>query len=303
MSLPPEPRASSGSIDTTAVPTSVRAALKRGGEALARRSARDAGREALFLLAGVLEVTPGSLALQQDRRLGEPELAEYESRLARRLAGEPLQYIEGRAAFRELWLRVDRAVLIPRPETEQLVECVLDWCRGREALRGLDLGTGSGAIAISLAREGPFRRVVAVDISAAALKVAEINAREAGLEDGVDLRHGSLFDALDPVERFDVIVSNPPYIAEAEVGTLPEEVREWEPDMALYAGPTGLEVIEQIIAAASHHLKRGGLLALEIAPAVAEATLTLLRRSGRYGGERVERDLSGFERIVLAERL
>ncbi len=302
MSLRPEPEPSCSS-DTTAAPASVRAALKRGGETLARRSARDAGREALFLLAGVLDVTPGSLALQQDRQLREPELAEYESRLGRRLAGEPLQYIEGRAAFRELWLRVDRSVLIPRPETEQLVECVLDWCRGREALRGLDLGTGSGAIAISLACEGPFHRVVAVDISAAALKVAGINVREAGLEDGVDLRLGSLFDALDPAERFDVIVSNPPYIAAAEAGTLPGEVREWEPEMALYAGPTGLEVIEQIVTTAPRHLETSGLLALEVAPGVAEAALALVRRSGGYGRERVQRDLSGFERIILAERL
>ena len=303
MSLRPEPQASSGSSDTTAAPPSVRAALKLGRETLARRFPSDARREALFLLAGVLDVAPGSLALQEDRRLREPELAEYESRLGRRLAGEPLQYIEGRAAFRELWLRVDRSVLIPRPETEQLVECVLDWCRGREALRGLDLGTGSGAIAISLAREGRFHRVVAVDISAAALKVAGINVREAGLEDGVDLRLGSLFDAVDPAERFDVIVSNPPYIAEAEAGTLPDEVREWEPEMALYAGSTGLEVIEQIVTAAPRHLETGGLLALEVAPGVAEAALALVRRSDGCGRERVQRDLSGSERIVLAERL
>ena len=299
----PERTDHSASLDTTATQLSVRAALQRGGETLARRSARDAGREALFLLAGVLDVTPGSLALQQNRPLREEELAEYEARLDRRLAGEPLQYIEGRASFRELWLRVDRSVLIPRPETEQLVECVLDWCRGREALKGLDLGTGSGAIALSLAREGPFQQVVAVDISAAALKVAGINVREAGQGAVVDLRLASLFDALDPAERFHVIVSNPPYVAEAEAVTLPDEVREWEPEVALYAGPTGLEVIERIVAGASRYLERGGLLALEVAPGVAEAVLASVRRAGHYGRERVQRDLSGFERIVLAERL
>jgi release factor glutamine methyltransferase len=281
----------------------VRAALSLGGRTLARRSARDAGREALFLLAGVLHETPGSLALQQNRPLMPPELAEYESRLARRLAGEPLQYVEGRAAFRELWLSVDRSVLIPRPETEQLVGCVLDWSRGKGALRALDLGTGSGAIAISLALEGPFQRVVAVDISAAALKVAGINARESGSADRVELRHGSWFEALEPVERFHAIVSNPPYIAEAESGTLPDEVRDWEPELALYAGPTGAEVIEEIVATAPQHLEVGGLLALEVAPGVADAATALIRRSGQYGRERVQRDLSGSERIVLAERL
>ena len=292
----------SDSSDATA-PPSVRVVLERGSEILAGRSAADASREALFLLAGVLEVTPGSLALQRDRRLKGPELVEYESRLARRLAGEPLQYVEGRAAFRDLWLRVDRSVLIPRPETEILVEYVLDWCRGREGLRGLDVGTGSGAIAISLAREGSFDRMVAVDISCEALKVAAINAREAGLERRLDLRGGSLFEAIDPDERFHVIVSNPPYIAEAEVATLAAEVREWEPSVALYAGPTGLEVIEQIVAIAPDYLERGGLLALEVAPGVADAALASVRRTGSYVRERLERDLTGSDRIVLAERL
>ncbi|MGD8866361.1 MAG: peptide chain release factor N(5)-glutamine methyltransferase [Gemmatimonadales bacterium] len=299
---PAEQAGDSDSNDATA-PVSVRAVLQRGSEILARRSAASARREALFLLAGVLELTPGSLALQHDRPLQGSELAEYESRLARRLAGEPLQYVEGRAAFRDLWLQVDRSVLIPRPETEQLVECVLEWCRGREGLRGLDVGTGSGAIAISLVREGSFDRMVAVDISAEALKVAAINAREAGLERRLDLRCGSLFEAIEPEERFHVIVSNPPYIAEAEAATLAAEVREWEPSVALYAGPTGLEVIERIVAIAPDHLELGGLLALEIAPGVADATLASIRRSGRYVGERLERDLTGSDRIVLAERV
>jgi len=290
-----------GEADETPVP--VRTAVRRGSHALARRSAEEAGREALFLLAGVLGETPGTLALQQDRPLSSSELADYEARLARRLRGEPLQYIEGRAAFRDLWLVVNRSVLIPRPETEQLVQSVLEWCREKEALSGLDLGTGSGAIAISLALEGPFQEVVAVDISVAALKVAGINSREAGLEDRVELRHGSLFEVLEPAERFDVIVSNPPYIAEAESGMLPDEVREWEPELALFAGPTGLEVIEPIVAAAPRHLREGGLLALEVAPGVAEAAIAAVGRSGQYGRSRVERDLSGSERILLAERL
>ncbi len=289
--------------EATEAPISVRTAVRQGGQTLARRSAGEAGREALFLLAGVLDETPGSLALKQDRSLTLSERAEYEARLARRLRGEPLQYIEGRAAFRDLWLVVDRSVLIPRPETEQLVDRVLEWCRGMDALRGLDLGTGSGAIAISLALEGPFREIVAVDISAAALKVAGINAREAGLEDRVELRQGSLFEALGPAEPFDVIVSNPPYIAEAESGALPDEVRGWEPELALFAGATGLEVIEPIVSTAPRHLRAGGLLAVEVAPGVADAAIAAVRRSGLYGRSRVERDLSGSERIVLAERL
>jgi release factor glutamine methyltransferase len=228
---------------------------------------------------------------------------EYEARLARRARGEPLQYIEGRAAFRRLSLHVDRSVLIPRPETEQLVEHVLDWCRGRERLRAVDLGTGSGAIAISLALEGPFQDVVGVDISLDALNVARANAAGAGVAARVDLRQGSLFRALGPRERFHVVVSNPPYIALGEADALPAEVREWEPELALFAGPSGLEMIEQIVEGAPDHLEDGGLLALEVAPDSAAAAIERIRAHGEYGEARLIRDLAGHQRIVLAERL
>lgn len=291
-----------GAAITTA-PLSRQAALERGRSILSARSGADAQREALYLLAGVLGVTPGQAALERDRTLGERELMEYEARLARRARGEPLQYIEGRAAFRRLSLHVDRSVLIPRPETEQLVEHVLDWCRGRERLRAVDLGTGSGAIAISLALEGPFQDVVGVDISLDALNVARANAAGASVAARVDLRQGSLFRALGPRERFHVVVSNPPYIALGEADALPAEVREWEPKLALFAGPSGLEMIEQIVEGAPDHLENGGLLALEVAPDSAAAAIERIRAHGEYGEARLIRDLAGHQRIVLAERL
>jgi release factor glutamine methyltransferase len=280
----------------------VEEALERGRSALSARAGTDARREAAFLLAGVLGVAPGQLTLQRGRQLAEHERDEYLNRLARRARGEPLQYIEGRAAFRDLFLRVDRSVLIPRPETEQLVEAVLGWCRGKHGLSGLDLGTGSGAIAISLAREGPFERVVGVDISAQALNVARYNAEQAGVGAAVDLRLGSLFAALSAAERFQVVVSNPPYVANGEAESLPEEVRDWEPAVALYAGPSGFEVIRQIVDGAPQYLAPGGLLALEVAPGVADATLERLRAQGAYSEPRLIRDLAGQRRIVLAER-
>ena len=288
-----------------AAPLSRQAALQRGRSVLSSRSGADAQREALYLLAGVLGTTPGQAALEPDRTLGERQLMEYEARLARRARGEPLQYIEGRAAFRRLSLHVDRSVLIPRPETEQLVEHVLDWCRGRgrERLRALDLGTGSGAIAISLALEGPFQDVVGVDVSLDALNVARANAAGAGVAARVDLRQGSLFRALGPRERFHVVVSNPPYIALGEADALPAEVREWEPELALFAGPSGLEMIEQIVEGAPDHLEDGGLLALEVAPDSAAAAIERIRAHGEYGEARLIRDLAGHQRIVLAERL
>jgi release factor glutamine methyltransferase len=278
----------------------VRAALEWGAKALQARSGRRARREALYLLAGVLGVAPGRLKLELDRPVGAAELARYGSWLARRARGEPLQYIEGRAAFRELDLYVDRSVLIPRPETEQLVERVLEWSRGRERLRALDLGTGSGAIAISLAVEGPFESVVGVDISAEALNVARKNATAAGVGGRVELRRGSLFGALRRGERFHVIVSNPPYIAYGEASSLPEEVREWEPAVALYAGPRGTEVLERIVDEAPRFLEPGGLLALEVAPGVAAPTVERARRRGVYEAPRVAEDLAGQPRFVLA---
>ncbi|UCC72378.1 MAG: peptide chain release factor N(5)-glutamine methyltransferase [Gemmatimonadota bacterium] len=298
---PEEPPVPDADIPATPALPSLKQALARGRQLLGARSGDDASREASFLLTGVLGTTVGEAALQGDRRLSADEWDEYQQRLARRARGEPLQYIEGRAAFRQLLLRVDRSVLIPRPETEQLVEHVLDWCRGKEALVGLDLGTGCGAIALSLAQEGPFESVVAVDISGEALNVARVNASEAGVAGRVDLRLGSLFEALRPGERFHVIVSNPPYVAEGEAVSLPEEVRDWEPAVALFAGPTGMEVISEIVEASPGYLRPGGLLAFEVAPTVADPAVECIRKCAVYGEPRVAHDLAGQRRVVLAE--
>lgn len=275
-------------------------AIELGAEMLRRRVGEDARREAIFLLSGILGTTPGRVATSRDLRLSAPQVTEYRSRLSRRARGEPLQYVEGRASFRDLELQVGPAVLIPRPETEELVAHVLSWCAGRDRLVGLDIGTGSGAIAISLAVEGPFERLVAVDISAQALEVARVNAERAGVGDRIWFRRGSLYEAVLPDERFDVVVSNPPYVAEAEVSALPPEVRDWEPAAALYAGPTGLEIIAEIVGGAPLRLKPDGLLALEIAPALAASAERVLRGSGAFGDARVLRDLAGRERMVLA---
>ncbi|MGH7546177.1 MAG: peptide chain release factor N(5)-glutamine methyltransferase, partial [Gemmatimonadota bacterium] len=258
--------------------------------------------EALYLLGGCLGEGAAEVAAWPERTLEAAAWAEFRRRVTRRARGEPLQYIEGRAAFRELSLRVDRRALIPRPETEELVEIVLEWSRGRSGLAALDLGTGSGAVALSLALEGPFERVVAVDISPAALNLAEENAREAACGTRVEFRAGALFDPLRPEERFDVIVSNPPYVAAGDVVLLAAEVREWEPPAALFAGPTGLEVLERIADRAASFLGPGGLLALEVGAGQARAVSDRLRRTGGFVGVSAHRDAAGQERIVRAER-
>jgi release factor glutamine methyltransferase len=221
----------------------------------------------------------------------------------------PRQYVEGVAGFRLLDLAVDPRVLIPRPETEGLVELVLAWCQGggeREAgsatrhLSVLDLGTGSGCIALSLATEGRFARIVATDVSPAALEVARANI--AAVAPGLvpELRLGSLFE---PVvgERFDVVVSNPPYIAEPEYADLEASVRDFEPRLALVSGPDGLKHTRAILERAGDHLRPGGLVALEIDSRRGEVSAEIARDCG-LGDVRVRRDVFGRPRFLLARK-
>jgi release factor glutamine methyltransferase len=270
--------------------------------------------ESELLLASVLGVSRLDLYLQHDRPLSGTEVSRFRELVRRRLRREPLQYILGEAHFRELVLRVDPRVLIPRPETEVLVGEVLGWAARRvttggvatggvagEGLSAVDIGTGSGAIALSLAREGPFARVVATDISAGALAVAEENAERSGLAGRVEFREGELWGALGEGERFDVVVSNPPYIAESERVELEPEVREWEPERALFAGDEGLAFLAALVAGAPAHLLPGGLLALECGAALGGGVLELVVGVGAYGSARVIPDLAGRDRVVLAE--
>jgi release factor glutamine methyltransferase len=261
-----------------------------------------------LLLADVLGMDRLRLYLQFDRPLVDEELAAFRGRLRRRGGREPLQYILGRTAFRELALRTDARALIPRPETEELVGAVLAWAveqpgEGRR-LAALDVGTGTGAIALSLALEGPFRWVVATDRSPDALALARENRGAVDLPSGaeVEFREGSLFDPLAAGDRFDAIVSNPPYIADAEWEGLQPEVRDWEPRLALTSGAQGLELLEALVAGAPDRLRPGGLLALEIGAGQGRVVEELLRRDGRYQGIRVTKDLSGLDRIVTAHR-
>ncbi|MGH7464979.1 MAG: peptide chain release factor N(5)-glutamine methyltransferase [Longimicrobiales bacterium] len=266
------------------------------------RGFEQARLDAELLLAGVLGVKRLDLYLQHDRPLSPAELERYRGAVRRRLKREPVQYILGTAIFRHLELHVDPRVLIPRPETELLVGAVLDWAAARGAGGAvLDIGTGSGAIALSLAGEGEFERVVASDVSRDALAVASDNAARLGLADLVEFREGVLFDVVRDEERFSVIVSNPPYVAESDRATLAADVVAHEPADALFAGPDGLAVIGGIVAGAATRLRPGGLLALEMGAGQGAVVLELITRTGAYVGARVAQDLTGRERMVLAE--
>ncbi len=278
--------------------------MRWSGEYLEEKGVEKGRLDAEHLLAHALGLARLNLYLQFDRPLTAEELDRFRPLLRRRARREPLQYILGRAAFRELDLRVDPRVLIPRPETEVLVQEILDWAadEGRQGLEALDVGTGSGAIALSLAVEGPFRRVVATDASREALEVAAENRAEAGLEERVELREGSLFEPLAADEGFDVVVSNPPYVAEVEAGDLEPEVAEWEPRGALFGGPDGLAVLRALVAGAGGRLRPGGLLALELGAGQAGPMVRAVEEQGSWDDVRVRKDLAGRERVLLARR-
>ena len=274
--------------------------LRWTAEYLGEKGFHNARLNGELLLSGVLGVKRLDLYLQFDRPLRPEELAEFKSRLLRRAKREPLQYIEGEAHFRELRLRVDPRVLIPRPETEQLVQHVLDWAAARPGLAAADVGTGSGAIALALAKEGTFDRVVATDVEPGALEAARANHAHAAPAAPVEFRLGPGVAPLRG-ERFDVLVSNPPYIGTGERESLDVEVRDWEPASALFAGADGLDVIRELVAGAPAVLRPGGLLALEIGEGQGAAVAGLVGACGAFGPARVEKDLAGRDRIVLAE--
>jgi release factor glutamine methyltransferase len=219
----------------------------------------------------------------------------------KRRAGAPLAYAVGYAAFRHLTLRVDERVLIPRPETEVLVDLVLAECRTGTVV---DLGTGSGAIALSLAAEGGFSRILGTDISGDALEVASVNARAVGARINPEWRQGSwLAPVLGTGIRAQAVVSNPPYISYEEARSLEPSVRDWEPPIALLSAENGMSALRTIIRGAPEILDAGGLLALEVDARRASIAAELLLSDGRYADVRVRLDLAGRERFVLARHL
>jgi release factor glutamine methyltransferase len=277
------------------VPASAGEALQAARARLAATS-RNPRRDAEVLLAHVLGCDQTALLTHPERLLSPDELDQWEGFLRRRLASEPMQYITGAQEFFGLLLEVTPDVLIPRPETEHLVEAALEHV-GREAnARMVDVGTGSGAIAVALTHARPRSHVTAVDLSPRALEVARRNAQRHGVLDRVTLLESNLLEAVDGAD-FDVVVSNPPYIAEGEV--LEPQVSNYEPQPALYSGPTGLEVYERLIPEAGRVLKPGGWLLLEIGFGQQPAVEALLRG---WRNVSVVHDLQGIPRVVQAMR-
>ncbi|MBV9879352.1 MAG: peptide chain release factor N(5)-glutamine methyltransferase [Gemmatirosa sp.] len=270
------------------------ARLAAAGVPQARDEARD-------LVAALLDV-PRFWPTMHRGAAAQPALrdAAYAA-AARRAAGAPFAYAAGRAAFRHLTLDVDERVLIPRQETEVLVDEVLRAVGTDAGGTAIDVGTGSGAIALALASEGPFERVIATDVSSDALVVARRNAAlcARALRATVEMRHGSLLAPVSGV-RARCIVSNPPYIAYEEAAALPASVRDWEPALALFSGAEGMAATSSIIRQSAALLEPGGVLALEVDARRASLAAELAATDGRYHDVRVRLDLAGRERFVLA---
>lgn len=274
-----------------------------------------AHRDALLLLLHALGISRAELHADPGRILTLDQQARYESLILRRLANEPIQYITDEQEFYSLALRVSPAVLIPRPETEFLVEAVLAEFDPASPLHILDIGTGSGAIAIALAHHLPNAHVTATDISSAALAVASSNAARHHLSSRVRFVQADLLDALAPCEAtldaqgspasglgslgWDAIVANPPYVPAADRATLHPQVRDFEPAAALFAGPDGLEVYRRLIPQARAALKPGGLLALEIGHGQRDAVAALL---AGWKALRFVDDLQQIPRTALARK-
>ncbi len=224
----------------------------------------------------------------------------------RRAAGEPVAYLVGHREFFSLSFQVTRDVLIPRPETEHLVVELLDLFQVRSAetarARIADVGTGSGAIAVTVAKHAAACHVTALDISPQALEVARGNAQHHGVADRIEFVLSDLLTEVPPAEPFEVVASNPPYVSESEWERLPPDVKDYEPRSALVGGATGSETIARLIPQAANHLRPGGWLLLEIGPSVEPSVHQLLGQDGRFQAVQTVKDLAGLPRVVKAQR-
>jgi release factor glutamine methyltransferase len=263
-----------------------------------------------MLLAQVLGCSRTTLFAYPDRALSDLQRIHFERLVNRRAAGEPLPYITGHIEFYGLDFAVDRRVLIPRPETETLVDMALSWLRGRPTDRHkpdadctilsdpvvVDVGTGSGCIAVTMAAHAPHATIYAVDVSTDALAVARENAKHHDVATQINFLESDLLTELP--ESVDLIVSNPPYIADADWKTLSPQVRDYEPGLALSGGPGGLCVVRRLLQEAASALRPGGSIFLEIAPSQSQRAVNLACGYFPHSVISVHKDLAGSDRVL-----
>jgi release factor glutamine methyltransferase len=255
-----------------------------------------AARDAELLLLHSLEISRSTLLAHPAREIAAPQIAQYEANITRRLALEPIQYITGTQEFYGLALQVTPAVLIPRPETELLVEAVLHLLPPGTPLRIADIGTGSGAIAIAIAHHLPHARVTALDLSPEALAVAKQNAMTHRVAERIQFLQSDLLGAAAG-QTFDAILSNPPYVPTSDISTLHPQVRDYEPHTALFSGVAGLDIYARLIPQAHAALVPGGLLALEFGHGQQDQLSRLL---AEWKDLSFLKDLQQIPRVALA---
>ncbi|MEM8666348.1 MAG: peptide chain release factor N(5)-glutamine methyltransferase [Planctomycetota bacterium] len=260
--------------------------------------------DAEVLLAHARECSRIELYTAFEQEPSPEERLAFREMVRRRGEGTPVAQLVGYREFYSLRFRVNEDVLIPRPETEHLVVEAIDCSKSlsNDSLRIADIGTGSGAIAVTLAKYLPKAAITAVDCSEAALKIASWNATQHEVDDRVEFVHSDLFKALDREQPFDLICSNPPYISQSEYEALDSTVREYEPKQALLAGSQGTEVIDAILSDAPDYLVSGGQLILELSPMIADACVAAAQQQGGYENIRCIKDLEGHKRILSMTR-
>jgi release factor glutamine methyltransferase len=294
--------------DQAALPT-IGEALRHGSGRLRALDLPSADLEAALLLGMATGVDRLGLVTRTATALADGQWAAFQALLARREQRMPLQYLTGKQEFMSLEFAVSPDVLIPRPETEHLVEAVLDLEEEAGTPAGdapgrlvVDLGTGSGAIAVALASYVTSLRVIATEVSTAALALAQANAERHGLADRIAFRQGAgLAPISDLSGQIDYLVSNPPYIPSGDIADLEAEIRDWEPRLALDGGPDGLDLIRRLVSDGPGLLKPGGHLVVEVMAGQAPSVLELLG-AGPWEAVRTVEDYGGHERVVIARR-
>ena len=271
--------------------------LRWGEQSLAQNALDSPRLDAAILLAHALGMTRAQLHAHPQSQLNLAELASYRQLIERRARREPVAYIVGHKEFYGLDLFVDNRVLIPRPETELLVEKAIEISQRQSVVA--DVGTGSGAIAVSLAVHLPQILVYAADASPAALEIAARNCRRHCVEDRVHLLQGHLLEPLP--EPVDLVVANLPYVSQTELAQLPPEISIYEPREALDGGPDGLDCIRRLLAQAGERLKSGGVILLEIGATQGKAVVTLVERRFPAARAEIARDYAGLDRVVIVE--
>ncbi len=271
-------------------------------EFLKGKGAESARLDAEVLLAHVLKYPRVQLYVSFDAVISDAARAAFRELVKKRAAGAPVAYLVGRKEFYSLALKVTPAVLIPRPDTETLVAEFLTRFQNQEAPRVLEIGTGSGAIALACASQHPTARIIATDLSAHALEIARENAQQHALADRVEFRKGDLFAPVANEAPFDAILSNPPYIPSGDIASLEPGVRDHEPHLALDGGSDGLEIVRRLTAGATDHLRPDGTLMLEIGTAQEPGVRALIERTGAFQLHPTIRDAANHPRVIRAHK-